>query len=60
MKALARLRLGQPDDADLRLGKHRGRHIGVIDGGRLAAEHGVGDRAQAADAAADFSRRIRA
>ena len=49
VEALARLRLGQPDDADLRLGEHRGRHVGVVDLDRLAAEHRVGERMALAD-----------
>ena len=39
----ARLRLGEADGADLRIGEHRGRHIGVVDRCRLAAEHRVGE-----------------
>ena len=48
-KRCAGLRLGQADDADLRLGEHGGRHIGVIDRGRLAAEHSVGEGVTLAD-----------
>ena len=45
----ARLGLGQADDADLRLGEHRGRHVGVIDLRRALAEHGVGEGMALAD-----------
>ena len=48
-KLRPRLRLGQADDADLGLGEHRGRHVGVVDRGRLAAEHGVGEGMALAD-----------
>ena len=43
-EALARLGLGEPDDADLRLGEHRGRNVDVVDGGRPSAEQRIGDR----------------
>ena len=40
---------GQADDADFRLRKHRGRHIGVVDAHRPAAELGIGERMPFAD-----------
>ena len=45
----AGLRLGQADHAHFGLGEHRGRHVGVIDRRRLAAEHGVGEGVPLAD-----------
>ena len=48
-KPLARLGLGEPDDADLRLGEHRGRDMDVVDRGRPAAEHRVGEGVAFAD-----------
>ena len=45
----ARLRLGHADRADLGLGKDRGRHVGVVDRDRLAAEYGVGEGVPLAD-----------
>ena len=45
----ARLGLGEADDADLGLGEHRGRHLGVIDLDRLVAEYGVGESMPLAD-----------
>ena len=44
-----RLRLRQADRAELRLAEDRRRHIRVVDHGRLAAEHGVGERMAFAD-----------
>ena len=46
---LARLRLGEADHADFRLGEHRGRHVGVVDRRRLAAEHRIGEGVALAD-----------
>src|SRR5215831_3553100 len=46
---LAGLRLGQPDRANLGLGEHGSRHIGVIDRGRFAAEYGIGESVALAD-----------
>src|SRR6516165_1729723 len=41
VQPLARLRLGQSDNADLRFREHRTRHIDMIDWRRLAAVEGV-------------------
>ena len=46
---LAGLCLGQADRADLRLGEHGGRDIGMVDRSRLVAEHGVGEGVPLAD-----------
>src|ERR1700683_661320 len=38
-----RFAFGEADRADFRFAKNRGRHVAVIDTGRLAAEHRVGE-----------------
>src|SRR3974390_770474 len=44
VQPLARLRLGQSDNADLRFREHRSRYLDMIDWRRLSAIEGVGKR----------------
>src|SRR5581483_816330 len=39
--ALARLQLAQPDGGEVGIGEHRGRHVVMVHGRRLAAEEGL-------------------
>ena len=46
---VARLALGHADAGDRRMAEHRARDVGIIDPGRLVAEHGVGEGLALAD-----------